>query len=131
MLLDIHKVHTSAYHPQTDGLVECYNRTLTAMLAKMVEKDGRDWDKQLPSVLFAYRACWYESTRESPFYMLYGRDPMLPTPAVLTPRKTRTTLNLQEYGIELHSRMSEAWELACKNISRAQKRQKQNYDRKC
>ena len=131
MLLGIHKVNTSAYHPQTDGLVERYNRTLTAMLAKTVERDGRDWDKQLPYVLFAYRVCCHESTQESPFYMLYGRDPILPTPAVLNPKKTRMTLNLREYGIELHTRMSEAWELARKNVSRAQKRQKENYDQSC
>ena len=34
LLLGFHKVNTSAYHPQTDGLVERFNCTLTAMLAK-------------------------------------------------------------------------------------------------
>ena len=57
MLLGFHKVNTSAYHPQTDGLVERYNRTLTSMLSKTVQEGGRDWDKRLPYVLFAYRAC--------------------------------------------------------------------------
>ena len=61
--------------------------------------------------------------------MLYICD--IPTPAVLTPKKTRTMFNLREYSIELHARMSEAWELARKNVSRAQKRQKQEYDRRC
>ena len=55
-LLGFHKVNTSAYHPQTDGLVERYNRTLTAMLSKTVEKTGLDWDERLPYVLFTYRA---------------------------------------------------------------------------
>ena len=41
-LLGFHKVNTSTYHPQTDGLVEQYNRTLTNMLAKTVERGGRD-----------------------------------------------------------------------------------------
>ena len=52
-LLGFHKVNTSAYHPQTNGLVERYNRTLTAMLAKTAQDSGRDWDKRLPYVLFA------------------------------------------------------------------------------
>ena len=52
-LLVFHKVNTSAYHPQTDGLVERYNRTLAAMLAKTAQDSGRDWDKRLPYVLFA------------------------------------------------------------------------------
>ena len=39
-LLGFHEVNTSAYHPQTDGLVERFNRTLTSMLAKTVQEDG-------------------------------------------------------------------------------------------
>ena len=35
MLLEFHKVNRSAYHPQTDGLVERFNHTLTSMLVKI------------------------------------------------------------------------------------------------
>ena len=62
------------------------------------------------------RVRYQESTRESPFFLVYGRDPKLPTPAVLNPQKTRATMDLHEYGIELHSRMSAAWELARQNL---------------
>ena len=50
-VLGVERVNTTAYHPQTDGLVERFNRTLTSMLAKRVEQSGRDWDTQLPYVL--------------------------------------------------------------------------------
>ena len=43
-LLGINQLPTSGGHPQTDGLVERFNRTLKQMLAKMVTKKGRDWD---------------------------------------------------------------------------------------
>ena len=49
------------------------------MLAKKVEQSGKDWDQHLPYILFAYRASMQESVKESPFYLLYGRDPRLPT----------------------------------------------------
>ena len=49
------------------------------MLAKKVEQNGSDWDSHLPFVLFAYIASIQESVRESLFYLLYGRDPRLPT----------------------------------------------------
>lgn len=111
-LLGLHKLNTSTYHPQTDGLGEHFYRTLTAMLAKTVEKGGKDWDQRLPYVLFAYRASQQQSTLESPFYLLYGRDPRLPTDAVLCPVKAKKLVGLQEYGQELAMRMSEAWELA-------------------
>ena len=42
----------------------------------------RDWDKQLVFVLFTYRASLQESTGESPFLLLYGRTPGVPTDAV-------------------------------------------------
>ena len=83
-LMGVHKLNTTAYHPQTDGLVERFNRTLTDMLAKSVERNGHDWDQHLPFVLFAYRASLQASTQESPFYLLYGRDPRLPTETALS-----------------------------------------------
>ena len=49
------------------------------MLAMVVGKNGRDWDKQLGPVLLAYKAGPYSSTIMSPFYLLYGRDPQLPS----------------------------------------------------
>ena len=129
-LLGYKKVNTSAYHPQTDGLVERFKRTLTAMLAKTVERGGRDWDQRLPFVLFAYRASQQQSTLESPFFLLYGRDPRLPTDAVIYPEKARRCQDLKEYGAELASYMTEAWESARHCIQKAQKRQKAHYDKR-
>ena len=68
-LMGIKKVNTTVYHPQTDGLVERFNRTLTSMLAKTVKKDDSDWDKHLPYVLYPYRTSLQESTKESPFFL--------------------------------------------------------------
>ena len=55
-LLEIHQTNTTAYYPQTGGLMEWFNCTLTTMLAKTAKKGGGDWDKHLPYVLFAYLA---------------------------------------------------------------------------
>ena len=74
-LLGVKKVNTTAYHPQYDGLVERFNRSLIDMLSKTVQAHGQDWDEKLPFVLFAYRASIQQSTLESPFYLMYGRDP--------------------------------------------------------
>lgn len=130
LLLGYKKLNMTAYHPQTDGLVERFNRTLIAMLAKTTCKEGPEWDEHLPYVLFAYRASQQTSTQESPFYLLYDRDPRLPVPAALSPRRERLTMDLKEYGIDLHSKLSSAWELARKSLQQAQKKQKTQYDRK-
>jgi len=47
---------TTGGHPQTDGLVEQFNRTFKQMLAKLVAKGGNNWYFLLGPVLFVYRA---------------------------------------------------------------------------
>lgn len=71
-LLQVKAVRTSPYHPQTDGLVEQFNRTLKNMLRKTVTDEGKDWDRLLPYVLFAYWEVPQSSTGFSPFELLYG-----------------------------------------------------------
>ena len=128
-LMGIQKVSMTAYHPQTDGLVERFNRTLTDMLTKTVDKSGRDWDRHLPHVLFAYRVSPKESTRESPFFLLYGRDPQIPTEAALSHPKTRYQVDLDDYKKDLVGSLSQAWELARTQVKKAQQKQKKYYDR--
>ena len=54
-------------------MVERFNRTLKNMLRKTVTDEGKDWDRLLPYVLFAYREVPQSSTGFSPFELLYGR----------------------------------------------------------
>ena len=74
-LLGTKKVNTTTYHPQTYGLVERFNRTLVDMLAKKVDAGTQEWDEFLPYSLFSYRATLQVTTGDSPFHLLYGRDP--------------------------------------------------------
>ena len=74
-LLQVTQIRTSVYHPQTDGLVERFNKTLKSMLKKAMDTDGKNWDQLLPHVLFAIREVPQASTGFSPFELLYGRRP--------------------------------------------------------
>ena len=73
--LKIDKRTTSAYHPQCNGETERFNRTMNAMLAQYVDKNQKDWEVWLPSVLFAYRTAAHSSTGHSPYEMVFGRYP--------------------------------------------------------
>ena len=98
------------------------------MLAKTVETGARTGDEHIPYVLFVYRASQQDSTLESPFFLLYGRDPRLPTPTALSPAMVRANVHLTEYAVDMATKMSAAWESAKKNVKKAQKRQKKCYD---
>ena len=100
MLLGFHKVNTTAYHPQTDGLVERFNRTLIDKPAKTAEQNDMNWDEKLPFVLFAYRSTAQEAMGESPFRLLYGRDLKLPTEDALSCSVDRTQVNLDCYNVQ-------------------------------
>ena len=123
-LMGMTKTNTTGYHPQTDGLVERFNRALTDMLAKSVEKNSKDWDKHLPFVLFAYRSCIQQSTGESPFYLMYGRDLRLPTDEALDVQVDRRSVDIEDCKVEMTQRFSEAWRLAQTEIGKAQEQQK-------
>ena len=130
-LLGIQKVNTSGYHPQSDGMVEKFNGTITNMLSKCVEKHGRDWDKRIPYLMFAYRVAVQESTQDSPFFLLYGRDPRTPTETALSQPTTPYQVDLSDYKMELVANLSDAWAIAHSHIGSAQKKQKQQYDKRC
>lgn len=119
-----HKVNTTAYHPQTDGLVERFNRTLIDMIAKSTDSTGRDGDICLPFLLFAYRGTTQASTGELPFLLLYCREAALNSPM------DRGLIALDDYKTLTVVRMTEAWQLVKDRIEVAQKQQKTQNDRR-
>ena len=58
----------SAYHPQTNGLDERLNQTVTKSLVKYINADQNDWDENLESVLFSYRTSFHSTTKYTPFF---------------------------------------------------------------
>ena len=68
-----HKV-TSAYNPRTNGLTERFNQTFVMALRKHSENNHLQWDLWIPFVLFAYRGRVHDSTKHSPFFLMFGRE---------------------------------------------------------
>lgn len=115
---------TTAYHPQTNGLTERLNRTITDMLSMYVSSDHRDWDAALPFVTFAYNSSRHDTALYSPFYLLFGRDPTLPFDTLLP-----TTLESpSQYARDAIATAAQARQIAHRRLSESQARQKSLYD---
>ncbi|KRZ83316.1 Retrovirus-related Pol polyprotein from transposon [Trichinella sp. T8] len=72
------KTRTTAYHPQSDGLVERMNRTLVDMLAATSIEEPGEWDEYIDRVLLAYRTSVHHTTAATPSRILYGQEVRLP-----------------------------------------------------
>nr|XP_043871756.1 uncharacterized protein LOC122760682 [Solea senegalensis] len=130
--LGISPIKTTPYHPQTDGLVERFNQTLKRMLQKFVDDTGKDWDRWLPFLLFAYREVPQASTGFSPFELLYGWDVQGPLDLLRkhweAPSSNLHDRGVVQYVLEIRERLARYQEEAEVNLSEAQKHQKTWYD---
>ena len=70
------------YHPQSNGKLEVFHKYLKPTLKKLCKKDPSNGDKYINQVLACYRVTPNLATTETPFFLVYGRDPQFtPTPA--------------------------------------------------
>ena len=130
-LLHIKALRTSPYHPQTDGLVERFNATLKGMLRKSATEDGKDWDRLLPYLLFAYREVPQESTGFSPFELLFGREVRGPLDVIKEEWEaaSKSSESVVSHILLMRERLERMMTLAQGNLKNAQKQQKRWYDR--
>lgn len=77
------KEHPHIYHPQGIGQVERFNRTVEAMLSKVVNKSQYNWDSQLFKALLDYKTAVHEATKFTPFHLTFACLPQLPTDVIL------------------------------------------------
>lgn len=129
-LLDVHKVRTSPYHPQTDGLTERFNRTLQAMLACYVDENQKDWDTFLPTLAFAYNTAVHSTTLMTPFELTYGRRPKVPLDLLFKEPKLELYLDHEGYAREIQKVFYRAFDMVISSRDRSMDKNKLRFDRK-
>ena len=106
--MGIKKLKTTAYHPQTNSKVERLNRFIAAGLSMYVNKDQKNWAHHLQAVAFAYRTSAIEFLNESPYFMVFGRDPILPLD-VLFGKTTETAVDVNKFKFERSQSLKNQW----------------------
>lgn len=128
-ILRIKRELTSPYHPQTDGLVERFNKTFAQIMSHYIDEYHSDWDLWIQKAVFAYNTSVQESTLETPFYLMYLQDPKFPLEIILN-NCEKTYLHPSDYKSNLLKRLKIAHELAQLNTKKAKIKQKDQYDKR-
>ncbi|KAK3720691.1 hypothetical protein QZH41_013369 [Actinostola sp. cb2023] len=108
----IDKTCTTPLYPQSEGMVERYNRTLEAMLPKFVTEKRRDWNEHLPLVMMAYKSSLHETTGCTPSLMMLGRQISLPVDLVIARPEPIESSDKTGYSSRLRERIDSVHRLA-------------------
>ncbi|CAB0009032.1 unnamed protein product, partial [Nesidiocoris tenuis] len=124
-VLGIKRTRTTSLHPQSNGMVERFNRTLLELLSKIVGQHQEDWDRQVPLALLAYRATEHASTGFSPSMLQYGREMRLPVNLLCgsLPQERKET----DYAKQLRERLITIHEAARDRLLKAAGEVKRRY----
>ena len=100
------------------------------MLRRSAE-EGKDWNKLLPYVLFAYRKVSQETTGFSPFELLYGREVRVPLDVIRETWQADMSSgeSIMSYVVGMRERLEAMAELVKENVGKAQRRQKELFER--
>ena len=127
----IAKSRTTPYHPQGNGQVERFNRTLLGMLRTLSSEEKQNWRDHLNKVVHAYNCTRQAATGYSPFYLLFGRSPRLPIDVAfgLQNAEDGVAANTPEdYAQKWQERMRQAYDIASRHIEQAAAQRKRRYD---
>ena len=123
-MLGIERLFTTPYRPQSDGLLEKYQETMCKNLSMYVNEKHDDWDLYLKAVCYSYNTSMcIESTGYSPFFIMFGREPLEPIDTVLKNNNSYRT-EVQETILKLQT----VREIAKRNVEERQQKMKTRYD---
>ena len=130
-LLGVEKIHTTPYHPQTNGLAKRVHQTLQHMIGKLDPEKRRKWPAHIGSIIIAYNSTRSLVTGYSPYYLMFGHRPRLPIDLLFpTCRTQMLTHTIDKYIASLYDRLRDSLAIAQDCAVKEAQRQKRLYDHK-
>lgn len=129
-LAGISKSRTTPYHPRGNP-VERFNRTLLDLLGTLEEKKKEEWRKYVRPLVHAYNCTKNDVTGETPFLLMFGREPRLPIDLCfgICPQGHNSRVHSQ-YVRDLKRRLQQAYDMASRNAEKRQMLNKKRWDAK-
>ena len=118
---------SSAYHPQTQGVVERMNAVVSQTLRCLIHNSNemKTWEILLPTVELVINSLPNSSTGFSPFYLNYGYEPVTPIELLRGDELAKT-----ESVASFVQRVASDWKLARENLDKSVRLQAKYYDKK-
>lgn len=118
--LNIIHIPSAFYHPESKAKIEMFHRTLHNTLSKRVQQDPTTWDVYLNQALAAIRFTVSETSKFSPYFLVFNRDVVLPVDNILRPRRKYHGDERHQIALELQH---QSFLQLHKNLAKANKRQ--------
>nr|CAD2202708.1 unnamed protein product [Meloidogyne enterolobii] len=130
-MLYINKSYATPHWSQGNSVTERSFRTFHNILSKYISKDQPDFDEFLDCACFCYNTSIHASTGETPFFLMFGRDPIFCVDQILDPSVYSPVAftDISEFKQRLITSLRCAWEAADEANKQAQLRAKTQYDK--
>ena len=113
------KCYTAPYHPQSNGRIEGFHHFLKACMSKHISKT-MEWDEVVHLATAAYNFFPNEHSRESPFFLMFGKDPRIPLNTLLEPKFRYMGMDENILSLEALQRI---YYMVAENLKLARERQ--------
>ncbi len=106
---------STAYHPRTDGQLECTNQWLEQYLRFWTNHKQNNWTGYLPVAEFAHNTWYNATTKTSPFHLLMGYEPRATWEITKSPLPQITTrmeqmIEAQQVAYDARRTAEASWE---------------------
>lgn len=130
--MGIKRCVSSAYHPQTNGLVERVNGMVKRRVSKLLVDRGKNWDESLHDIIFSINAQPQSATKYTPFFLMFGREAhtLLEIKGVDSDTDIIEDGKLEEFVEDHATTYEKAYEKAQINQTKAHAKAKKAYEKK-